>query len=141
MNNNDGFQVYVGDLDPSVTNIQLMQAFQGAYPSVFEGKVICDPVSRISKGYGFIKFGVKEESEKALQEMQGHILNGKPIKMNYASQRNRNQGGGQQQNQNPQNMEVPVARNNQYGGGMPQHMPPQMGHHQPPHHQQQYGSQ
>jgi hypothetical protein len=45
-----------------------MQHFKLIYNSVFEGKVICDSVSRASKGYGFIKFGLKEESERALQE-------------------------------------------------------------------------
>lgn len=62
----EGFQVYVGDLDPGVTNIMLMQTFQQVFPSVFEAKVICDPVTRTSKGYGFIKFGLKDESERAL---------------------------------------------------------------------------
>jgi hypothetical protein len=36
------------------------------YPSVYEAKVICDSVTRASKGYGFIKFSSKEESERAL---------------------------------------------------------------------------
>jgi hypothetical protein len=44
----------------------LMQTFKQVFPSVFEAKVICDSVSRVSKGYGFIKFGLKEESERAL---------------------------------------------------------------------------
>ena len=87
--------MYVGDLDPSVTSEILMQTFKEIYPSVFEGKVICDQVTRTSKGYGFIKFGVKNESEKALVEMNGKVVNGKPIKMNYASQRNKQQNRGQ----------------------------------------------
>ena len=49
----------------------LMQTFHQVYPSCFEAKIICDPVTRASKGYGFIKFGIKEESERALQEMNG----------------------------------------------------------------------
>jgi len=59
----------VGDLDPNVNNINLLQTFQRIYPSVFDAKVICDPLTRVSKGYGFIKFGLKDESERALQEM------------------------------------------------------------------------
>lgn len=84
------YQVYVGDLDPGVTNPMLLSFFQAVFPSVHEAKVICDPITRQSKGYGFIKFAVKEESERALQEMQGKVINGRAIKMNYASQRNRN---------------------------------------------------
>lgn len=85
------YQVYVGDLDAAVTNPMLLQTFKQIYPSVHEAKVICDPVTRASKGYGFIKFGNKEESERALQEMQGKQILGRPIKMNYASQRNKTQ--------------------------------------------------
>ena len=85
------FQVYVGDLDPVVTNQYLLQFFKSIYNSVCEAKVIVDPVSRKSKGYGFIKFLSKEESERALQEMNGKQLYGRAIKMNYASQRTRNQ--------------------------------------------------
>ena len=62
--------------------------------------MIVDPVSRKSKGYGFIKFFSKEESERALQEMNGKQFYGRAIKMNYASQRIR---------QNDQGM------NNRYG--------------------------
>jgi RNA recognition motif-containing protein len=80
----------VGDLEPSVNNILLMQTFKQVYPSVYEAKIICDPVTRVSKGYGFIKFSLKEESERALQEMQGKTILGRAIKMNYASQRNKN---------------------------------------------------
>jgi len=49
----------------------LLHTFKQIYKSVFEAKVIVDPVSRVSKGYGFIKFETKEESERALQEMNG----------------------------------------------------------------------
>jgi RNA recognition motif-containing protein len=82
--------VYVGDLDSKVTNAMLLQTFKQIYQSVVEAKVICDPVSRISKGYGFIKFTNKDESERAMHEMQGKMILGRQIKMNYASQRNKN---------------------------------------------------
>ena len=95
----------------------LLHTFKQIYKSVFEAKVIVDPVSRVSKGYGFIKFETKEESERALQEMNGRQLLGRNIKMNYASQRNRN------------NAEAPPApmnnrygnQNNHQGGGMGGH--------------------
>jgi RNA recognition motif-containing protein len=52
---------------------------------VFEAKVIFDSVSRVSKGFGFIKFQNKEESERALHEKNGRTIMGKQIKMNYAN--------------------------------------------------------
>jgi RNA recognition motif-containing protein len=48
--------VYVGDLNPAVNNPLLLETFKQIYPSVFEAKVIVDPVTRASKGFGFIKF-------------------------------------------------------------------------------------
>lgn len=94
--------MYVGDLDNKVTNAMLLQTFKQIYPSVVEAKVICDPVSRVSKGYGFIKFTNKEESERAMTDMQGKMILGKQIKMNYASQRNKQPENNRFSNNNPQ---------------------------------------
>ena len=43
-------------------------------------KIIIDPVNKTSKGYGFVKFSEQSECLKALNEMSGRVLNGKPIK-------------------------------------------------------------
>lgn len=50
------YQVYVGNLDPNVTNIILMSHFSKKYSSVYEAKVIIDMQTRQSKGYGFLRF-------------------------------------------------------------------------------------
>jgi RNA recognition motif-containing protein len=50
------YQVYVGDLDPNVNDQMLQTAFSKRYTSVIQAKIIVDPVSRYSKGYGFVKF-------------------------------------------------------------------------------------
>jgi len=34
----------------------LLGFFQKKYPSIIEAKVISDPVTKISKGYGFLRF-------------------------------------------------------------------------------------
>jgi RNA recognition motif-containing protein len=39
-----------------------MSAFSKRYPSVMQAKIIVDPVTRYSKGYGFVKFGSSEEA-------------------------------------------------------------------------------
>ena len=43
-------------------------------------KVITDPVTRICKGYGFVKFSNFEDSQRAIKEMYGALLRGRPIK-------------------------------------------------------------
>jgi RNA recognition motif-containing protein len=49
-------QIYIGDLDPSVTEHKLLDLFKSRYPSAYMSKIITDNATKISKGYGFIKF-------------------------------------------------------------------------------------
>eukprot|EP00347_Sterkiella_histriomuscorum_P014913 403359035 len=88
------FQIYVGDLDPNVNDQMLLNVFNKKYPSVTQAKVIVDPVTRYSKGYGFVKFGSQEESQNAMVEMQGYYLFKKPMKINQANAIQRREGGG-----------------------------------------------
>jgi RNA recognition motif-containing protein len=65
----------------------LSAAFSKIYRSVIQAKIIVDPVTRYSKGYGFIKFSDAEEAQRAIQEMNGKTLLTKPMKLNYAAQK------------------------------------------------------
>lgn len=47
-------------------------------------KIITDSSTKISKGYGFIKFTNNEESVKAISEMNGQVLMGKALKVSTA---------------------------------------------------------
>jgi RNA recognition motif-containing protein len=69
----------------------LSAAFKKRYDSVLQAKIIVDPVTRYSKGYGFIKFGNPEDAARAIQEMNGKFLLTKAIKLNYASQKKNEQ--------------------------------------------------
>jgi nucleolar protein 4 len=44
----------------------LMAAFSKRYPSVTQAKIIVDPVTRQSKGYGFIKFSNSDDAQRAI---------------------------------------------------------------------------
>ncbi|CDW73706.1 mrna binding post-transcriptional regulator [Stylonychia lemnae] len=120
------FQIYVGDLDPNVNDQLLLGAFNKRYPSVLQAKVIVDPVSRYSKGYGFVKFGNQEESQRAIVEMQGKYLFNKPMKINNANaiQRREGPGGGGSGGGGGGHSQHPPAYNNPPPYGYP---PPQMG--------------
>lgn len=74
-------QIYICDMDSSVNEEQLRDFFSKDYSSVFGAKVICDPYTRISKGYGFVKFKNQEEANRAVTEMNGKSLNGKRIRV------------------------------------------------------------
>ena len=77
--------IYVCDLDPSVTGEKLASFFKKNYKSVSNAKIIIDPITKISRGYGFVIFSDEKEKEKALNEMSGSILNGKAIRTGNAS--------------------------------------------------------
>ena len=83
--NPNEFSIYVSELDPSVNEEILTNFFKGKYKSVINSKIIVDPSTKISKGYGFVKFSDKTESEKAISEMNGQALNGKTMKTGTAS--------------------------------------------------------
>jgi len=86
--NPNEFSIYVCELEPSVNDETLTKFFKEKYASVISSKIIVDPSTKISKGYGFVKFSNKEESERAISEMNGQSLNGKPMKTGIAAYKN-----------------------------------------------------
>lgn len=103
-NNQNEFSIYVCELDPSLNDEMLKDYFSKIYPSVIGAKIIVDPSTKISKGYGFVKFGDYNESQRALVEMNGKSINGKPMKTNQASfKKNANQDNKKQFKDNHNN--------------------------------------
>ncbi|XP_028283672.1 tRNA selenocysteine 1-associated protein 1-like isoform X2 [Parambassis ranga] len=93
------FSVFVGDLASEVDDYQLHQVFK-KYPSCKGAKVVTDQYG-YSRGYGFVKFGEESEQKKAIEECQGTMLGGKPLRLSIAvakSQKMSNYYGGQGQN-------------------------------------------
>ena len=92
ISNPNEYSIYVCDLDPSVNEETLTYFFKEKYNSVISSKIVIDPSTKISKGYGFVKFSDQKESQKALQEMNGASINGKNIKTGTASYKKNNLG-------------------------------------------------
>eukprot|EP00008_Paramoeba_atlantica_P004980 CAMPEP_0201479254 /NCGR_PEP_ID=MMETSP0151_2-20130828/3952_1 /ASSEMBLY_ACC=CAM_ASM_000257 /TAXON_ID=200890 /ORGANISM="Paramoeba atlantica, Strain 621/1 / CCAP 1560/9" /LENGTH=296 /DNA_ID=CAMNT_0047860647 /DNA_START=62 /DNA_END=948 /DNA_ORIENTATION=+ len=80
----DDPSIFVGDLDYTVDDEVLARAFS-AYTTIREVKVILDPATGQSKGYGFVRFYNPAERDVALTEMQGFVLNGRCLKLNLAT--------------------------------------------------------
>jgi hypothetical protein len=76
------FSVYVGDLDPNVTDSILLETFTSRFKSVLSASVIVDPITKRSKKYGFVRFGTNEDSQNAIFEMNGKYVLSRPIKLN-----------------------------------------------------------
>ena len=88
---NPDYSIYVGDIDAQVNDLLLIEYFQKRYKSVVSAKVIVDPITKYSKGYGFVKFSNFEESQRAISEMQGSLLRGRHIKTSQSFWKSANQ--------------------------------------------------
>lgn len=80
------FHVFVGDLAAEVDNSALKAAF-APYGEISEAKVIRDPQTMKSKGYGFVSFPLKESAEKAIEGMNGQMIGRRQIRTNWASRK------------------------------------------------------
>ena len=88
--------IYVGNLSFDVTESDLRNAFE-AFGQIAEVRLIMDKFSGKPKGFGFIEMPAAEEAKKAIAEMDGKDLMGRPIKVNEAKPKTdapRGGGGG-----------------------------------------------
>jgi RNA recognition motif. (a.k.a. RRM, RBD, or RNP domain) len=76
------FRIFVGNLDPTVTDLQLHQHF-AKYASLQQVRVIRDMKKKQqpSLGYGFVSLGDPLECAQALREMDQSWLGGRPIRI------------------------------------------------------------
>lgn len=80
--------IFVGDLAPNVTEADLFEVFIASYPSTSHVKVVYDQVTGVSKGYAFVKFGSRDDQQRALQEMTGTFVKGRAIRVGSAGHQN-----------------------------------------------------
>jgi len=78
------YTIYVCDLDKQCSEELLKLTFKHFYKSASSAKVIVDPITKESKGYGFVMFNDFNESQNALLEMNGYEILSKRIKTNKA---------------------------------------------------------
>ena len=75
-----------------VDNKTLQDAF-APFGSISDVKVIRDPATQKSKGYGFVSYPRREEAERAIEQMNGQWLGRRTIRTNWAT-RKPTEGGG-----------------------------------------------
>jgi polyadenylate-binding protein len=72
-----GLNLYLKNLDDSIGDDKLRELFSG-FGTITSCKVMREP-NGISKGSGFVAFSAPEEAARALQEMNGKMVCGKPL--------------------------------------------------------------
>lgn len=89
------FSIFVGDLGPEVNEYVLVSLFQSRYPSCKSAKIMTDPMSGISRGYGFVRFSDEMDQQRALTEMQGVYCGARPMRISTATPKNKPGGMNQ----------------------------------------------
>ena len=88
------YSVFVGDLGPEVNEYVLMSLFQSKFNSTKSAKIMSDPISGLSRGYGFVRFSDENDQSKALTEMQGVYCGNRPMRISTATPKNKNANQG-----------------------------------------------
>ncbi|KAI9366865.1 hypothetical protein DFJ73DRAFT_6181 [Zopfochytrium polystomum] len=83
------FSIFVGDLPQEVNDIILLNTFQSRYESTKSGKVVTDPMTGMSRGYGFVRFGSEIDQQRAMTEMQGQFCGSRPMRISVATPKNK----------------------------------------------------
>ncbi len=78
--------IYVGNVPYAATETELEELF-GQYGPVATATIIRDRYDGRSKGFGFVEMENQEDGERAIGELDGQDLMGRPLKVNPARPR------------------------------------------------------
>ena len=82
-----GTRLYVGNLPFSVDESALRSLFEQNERKVEEVKLITDRDTGRPRGFGFVEMGSSEHADQAIQELNGHTLDGRQLNVNEARER------------------------------------------------------
>lgn len=88
-----GNRLFVGNLAFSTTEEALMAAFS-EFGEVVEARLMTERETGRSRGFAFVEMATPEAATKAIEEMNGAVLDGRPLRVNEAEARPERGGGG-----------------------------------------------
>lgn len=77
-----GISVHIGNLPFEYTEAKLKEIF-GKYGEVLDSKIPTNPAGR-SRGYGFVSFALKEDAQKAVDELNNKEMEGRKVEVAFA---------------------------------------------------------
>lgn len=86
-------KLYVGNLSYQVSEAEVRELFVqvGSVESV---KIIMDAYTSRSRGFGFVEMATREDGQKAIEQLTGTPLKGRPIIVNEARPQERRSSKG-----------------------------------------------
>jgi RNA recognition motif-containing protein len=88
-----GNRLYVGNLSFNATADSVRAAFAN-FGEVTDAHVVSDRETGRSRGFAFVTMSTQQEAQKAIAEMNGALLDGRPLRVNEAEERQSRGGGG-----------------------------------------------
>jgi len=85
--------IFVGDLSPEIDTETLRNAF-APFGEISDCRVVRDPTTNKSKGYGFCSFVRKVDAQTAIEQMNGQWLGSRSIRTNWATRKPPSVTGG-----------------------------------------------
>jgi RNA recognition motif-containing protein len=85
--------IYVSNLSFSVQDEDLREYF-AEYGEVTSAKIIMDKETNRSRGFGFVEMSDEAAAQKAIRELDGAQVDGRPMRVNIAKPREERGGGG-----------------------------------------------
>ncbi|XP_020574257.1 oligouridylate-binding protein 1-like [Phalaenopsis equestris] len=78
------FNIFVGDLSPEVTDAALYACFS-VYSTISDARVMWDPKTGRSRGFGFVSFRNQQDAQSAINDLTGKWLSNRQIRCNWAT--------------------------------------------------------
>jgi RNA recognition motif-containing protein len=78
--------IYVGNLSYGMSEDELRDAF-GAFGEVSSVKILMDRETGRSRGFGFVEMPSNSDGEKAIAQLNGKEVGGRPLRINEARPR------------------------------------------------------
>ncbi|MEY4672456.1 MAG: hypothetical protein RL148_240 [Planctomycetota bacterium] len=89
-----GKRLYVGNLSFQTLEDDLIKAFEQDGRRVESARIMVDRETGRPRGFAFVEMGSDEDAQAAIQAMNGAELDGRPLKVNEAQEREQRPGGG-----------------------------------------------
>jgi len=87
-------KIFVGNISYHTTEEALRELFESTGREVVSVRVITDRETGRSRGFGFVEFGSEADARSALDELNGRNVDGRPLRLDLAQERQGGGGGG-----------------------------------------------